>query len=51
LLPELNYGDLDGVQNGCDAQLAWMQTASAGAEERKLGISFWNILNWIHWRW
>ena len=35
LVPELNYGDLDGVQNGGDAQLAWMQAASADAEEKK----------------
>jgi len=35
LVPELNYGDLDGVQNGGDAQLAWMQAASADAEESK----------------
>jgi len=35
LVPELNYGDLDGVQNGGDAQLAWMRAASADVEERK----------------
>ncbi len=35
LVPELNYADLDGVQNGGDAQLAWMQAASADVEERK----------------
>jgi len=29
LVPELNYADLDGVQNGGDAQLAWMQAASS----------------------
>jgi len=35
LVSELNYSDLDGVQNGGDAQLAWMQAASADAEESK----------------
>jgi len=35
LVPELNYGDLDGVQNGGDAQLAWMQAANAKPVERK----------------
>jgi len=27
LVPELNYADLDGVQNGGDAQLAWINAA------------------------
>jgi len=35
LVPELNYADLDGVQNGGDAQLAWMQAASAEPEQRQ----------------
>jgi len=35
LVPELDYADLDGVQNGGDAQLAWMQAARADAEESK----------------
>jgi len=35
LVPELNYADLDGVQNGGDAQLAWMQAASAEPQHRK----------------
>ncbi|MBN4073353.1 DUF2779 domain-containing protein [Mariprofundus ferrooxydans] len=35
LVPELDYADLDGVQNGGDAQLAWMQAANAESVERK----------------
>ncbi|MFQ5346054.1 MAG: DUF2779 domain-containing protein, partial [Mariprofundus sp.] len=35
LVPELNYADLDGVQDGGDAQLAWMQAASAKPEQRE----------------
>jgi len=35
LVPELNYADLDGVQNGGDAQLAWIQAAGADAEIRQ----------------
>jgi len=35
LVPELNYADLDGVQNGGDAQLAWIQAASADPQHRK----------------
>jgi len=33
LVPELNYSALDGVQNGGDAQLAWMKAARADADE------------------
>jgi len=35
LVPELNYADLDDVQNGSDAQLAWMQASGAEPEQRK----------------
>ena len=35
LVPELNYSDLDGVQNGGDAQLAWIQASSADVVKRK----------------
>jgi hypothetical protein len=34
LVPELNYSDLEGVQDGGDAQLAWMLAAKADPEER-----------------
>jgi len=34
LVPELNYSNLAGVQNGGDAQLAWIQAAKADPEER-----------------
>ena len=34
LVPELNYSDLDGVQNGGDAQLAWIEAAEATDEKR-----------------
>ena len=33
-MPELNYSALDGVQNGGDAQLAWIEAEKAGADER-----------------
>jgi len=36
LVPELNYADLDGVQNGGDAQLAWMQAADADPDKRRV---------------
>jgi len=29
LVPELNYNDLDGVQNGSDAQLSWIKATHA----------------------
>ena len=35
LVPELNYADLACVQDGGDAQLAWMQASSANPEKRK----------------
>jgi len=35
LVPELSYADLDGVQHGGDAQLAWMLAAKADPDERK----------------
>jgi len=35
LVPELNYKDLDGVQDGGDAQLAWIEAASAEPEQRE----------------
>jgi len=35
LVPELNYADLDHVQNGSEAQLAWMQASGAEPEQRK----------------
>lgn len=34
LVPELSYAELDGVQHGGDAQLAWMLAAKADPEER-----------------
>lgn len=34
LAPDLSYKDLDGVQDGGDAQLAWMLAARAAKEER-----------------
>jgi len=34
LVPELSYSDLEGVQDGGDAQLAWIQAASANQEDR-----------------
>jgi hypothetical protein len=34
LVPELNHSNLDGVQDGGDAQLAWIQAANADPEER-----------------
>jgi hypothetical protein len=34
LVPELGYADLDGVQDGGDAQLAWIKAANADPEER-----------------
>jgi len=36
LVPELNYADLDGVQNGGDAQIAWFEASSGTEEERAL---------------
>jgi len=36
VLPALNYADLEGVQNGSDAQLAWMQASGAEPEQRKV---------------
>jgi len=35
LVPELNYTNLDGVQNGCDAQLAWMQAKQADPQAQE----------------
>ncbi len=34
LVPELSYSDLDGVQHGGDAQLAWMLATEADPKER-----------------
>jgi len=34
LVPELNYADLDGVHDGSDAQLAWLNATKAEPEER-----------------
>jgi len=34
LVPELNYSALEGVQNGGDAQLAWIEAERADASER-----------------
>jgi len=34
LVPDLNYGDLQGVQNGSDAQLAWLQAVRADHQQR-----------------
>ena len=34
LVPELSYSDLDSVQNGSDAQLAWIQASESSAEKR-----------------
>ncbi len=36
LVPELSYKDLDGVQNGGDAQLAWMKAVRSDAEVSKM---------------
>lgn len=36
LVPDLNYSDLDGVQDGGDAQLAWYDAASETDEKRAL---------------
>lgn len=36
LVPELNYADLDGVQDGGDAQIAWYNAASETDEKRAL---------------
>jgi len=35
LVPELNYKDLDGVQDGGDAQLAWIEAAKADETEQQ----------------
>jgi hypothetical protein len=34
LVPELNYSDLEAVQNGGDAQLAWVEASNATDKER-----------------
>jgi len=34
LVPELNYSDLDGVQDGGDAQIAWVEAAAEKDEKR-----------------
>lgn len=34
LVPELNYSHLDGVQNGSDAQLAWIEATESSADRR-----------------
>lgn len=36
LVPELNYSDLDGVQDGGDAQIAWFEAAGENDEKRVL---------------
>jgi len=36
LVPELNYSDLDGVQDGGDAQIAWYDAADKNDEKRAL---------------
>jgi len=35
LVPELNYKDLDGVQDGGGAQLAWIEAAKANKVEQQ----------------
>jgi len=35
LVPELRYSDLEGVQNGGDAQLAWIQAERADADKQR----------------
>ena len=36
LVPELSYSDLDGVQNGGDAQIAWFEAARETDDKRAL---------------